>query len=484
MNAHKSSLTEILSALIFVCALVFLLLALFCVTNISAPQVAISVLALLLIYLFFRKFGVPRAFPVILLIASFCLYCAFAAALDNPVIQDFLRQYEAAESFMKGNASAFSTEYFGKYPYQIGWSLVESVLLAIWNSAACVKLFCCICVSLTVLLTYAIAKELTNDAAAATAGCGVALYPSVLLMPGSCSNQPLSTLLCFVGFYLIICRGKNRASFADVLGRVLAAGVLFAFAEMIRPDVIVIVLAGMLALIIKDFVAADGMRETILKRLTAAVSLFAAYKLTALFLTSAIVAAGLAATFDTDVMYKIALGTNLESGGAWSAEVFERIDEKKAAGLGASEAALAVVWENLDELSDPGALFSLVESKNQLLWWGSGFYFSTLNASGEVYDLFLHLDNSMLLIGIVLCLASVIGLLARRRECANGYMFLLLTLLATLAAYQIIEVQPRYFYTEFFVLFILAADGIEAISCFVSRCWGRLRASRRTEGER
>lgn len=172
--------------------------------------------------------------------------------------------------------------------------------------------------------------------------------------------------------------------------------------------------------------------------------------------------------------WKIAVGTNNASGGAWSKELVERSEAKIESGMTPSEAHWEMVRENTKDWQKN--VDTLVK-KNRILWWGDSTLFATVHlreAHPALAGFLLAFDRAWKVF-LLLGLLGSLALMARRERISAAERLLLLVFVGTFLAYQIIEVQPRYVYFCYIVMFAAAAPFFARLSEALPRFLTRLK---------
>lgn len=409
-----------------------------------------------------------RHYPIILFLSSLII-CLFAVVLfQNPPVSDFRTQYESALQYSAGNLSAYHTDYYLNWSWQTGWSLIESWLLSFWRSAACIKVFEAVCSSCMVVIAYQCATELFSRKTARFVSAALAFFPSFVLMCGVLSNQVLSALFCLLAIFVFI---TKKISFSKkwIIVRLFLCGTLLALAWFVRPDATVVLVALIPVVLISQSYSQwyEGV-ESILNRIFNLSVMLCAYLLVCSLLSFAVVASNLnpQGVSSHDPLIKLALGTNPDNSGSWSASLFERIQEKESSGMSYEDAELEVILENV---SDPVRNVEILIGKNHQFWWDfMGFTMVDQKETNPQLVAWLHsIDKSMVLCCFILSLLALWGFTKRGFSDLRYSIFPSLVVF-TVAAYQIVEAQPRYSYFILIIMFVLAGGGVEKIADFFS----------------
>lgn len=455
--------------------IVGLAFALLCGNGSVDFSVLVGVAAILFFVYWFLGRREYKYYPVFLFLGTFALCNIIIFVVQNPQVSDFQTQLESARSFMEGNWTAYHTPFYEIWPDQISYSLIEVLLLSICNKIAFVKIFEAACTAGIAVITYFCIREEFSQKTAQYSSAVLALFPTISFAVGSANNQMLSALLCMVALYLFVFARHRMESRKKLIVCYAICGLIVAVARFVRPDAVLVVVAMLIVIIFvsrgKDADLKGRRRANVIWKGFSALSLVAAYFIIGSIITLSLGAVGIMspeATGDRVIVNKLVMGTNSETSGAWSSDYIDRIEEKaENEGKSYQEAAMGIVVE---QVSPPNSVSALLIKKAQSLWWGSSLSFNLIEADPAVANWLAKFDKGIVFFLISL---SMVSLWARSRTRSedfvdNTFLVYSLILVMTILAYCILEVQPRYLYFGYIIMFIMAADGIRYIKARIS----------------
>lgn len=439
----------------------------------GADAVSLSVVAGVLIVLFGVALLVGKAderlFPRLLVPVSLLFYVAIVLVVNNAQVSDFESQIDSARAFMAGDWQAYHSTPLGpslyeNWPDQIGYSLVEVLLLSVCDSVTFLKCFQAACMSCILLLVFLLARELAGFRIAAFLSIALSVFPFFAFMVGSTTNQILSALLCLVAVYGF-CVARTRLSRpAACAGAYLACGVVVAIARFVRPDAVLV--AAALAIVALCLPARGRPRNSLIDRGARMAMVLGSYLLVGVLISTSLALSGImspAATGDRVTCNKLLMGTDIRTSGGWSKDYISN-NEQRAVDEGVSyqRAAIETVAERL---TSPSYAAALEIRKIQRLWWGDPFTFCLREVDQNIVSWLKSVDKSFV---FLLILANILALWRGLKKGGGGSLsdlrlFLYLLVAATIAAYLFIEVQPRYPYFAYIAMFVLAADGLSCL---------------------
>lgn len=464
---ENTAYISFIEKIVISCCVIFSLTAFICGVELEIlPLCGVGLSVFFLALLMMKK--ILKYFPLLLFLSSTTVYIIMTILVDNPPTSDFLMQLESAQGFVAGNIQVYTDPYYEMYPWQIGWSLIEVFLLGLWNSTYIIKIFQCLCASGILVLVYLLVSESNGKKIAQFTSVALACFPTFFIMTGILTNQVLSAFLYLLGLFLLFSKNipnKLRRSWMRVCG----ASLLFALGNFIRPDGIVVVVACIAAFLWSQQVSPYHKME-LSKAIKYGLGLTISYLLIGALLSYSLELTSLNPSGNTkaDTTWKFAIGTNNESSGTWSMAAVERVNEKIAHGLTRDEANLSVMMENI---SSPETNIETILKKNSYLWWGNSLTFGLINESSEqpyLYNLLYRIDKSFVVFCFAGCIVSFVFSLLKKRSGKVSASFPLIFFF-TCCAYQFIEVQPRYVYFCYIIMFIIAADGFSILANLLRR---------------
>ena len=414
------------------------------------------------ILLLCRRYLRPvKGFAVILFALRFALALCFILWLDSQPVQDFNTLYTAAAQLAQGSHAYLDNLYFFNWAYQSAFMAYEALVISLFGSSLLpLQLLNAGYLAMTNVLVYLIARRLTGERAAMTAGLLYALYPAPLFLAGVLTNQHLSVCLFYAGIYLLV-KQKELSPL-----RALGAGVLLALGNAMRPIGVIPLLAAVIWCVLRAL-RSRSPKELLHGALAAAGYFAVGAALTGLIVVSGINPEGLG---NNQPMWKFAVGLNQDSNGCWNAADYEAFlslptEEGHAAMTEAVKERLGVGIPKLAGLAVRKS--RVMWAANEDLYWGFGHLSPDQTALfplnwNQMQLLLGGLDKGVYLLAFALAL---FGLLSRLRQPEGCGRTLLLTLLVCgyYAVHLIVEVQVRYRYFLMPCIFVLGALAVEEL---------------------
>lgn len=415
------------------------------------------------ILLFCRRYLRPfKGFAFVLFALRFTLALCFILWLDSQPVQDFNTLYTAAGQLAQGSHAYLDNLYFFNWAYQSAFMAYEALVISLFGSSLLpLQLLNALFMATTNVLVYRIARALTNERAAMTAGLLYALYPAPLFLAGVLTNQHLSVCLFYTGIYLLV--KQRELSPLHALG----AGMLLAFGNVIRPIGVIPLLAAVIWYVLRT------LHSKCLRNLLHGVLVAVSYFVVGTALTGLIVVSGInpEGLGNNQPMWKFAVGLNQESSGCWNAADYDAFlslptREGHEAMTEAVKERLSVGIPKLAGLAWRKS--AVMWAANEDLYWGFGHLapdntalsFPIMLNWNQIQLLLGGLDKGVYLLAFALALAGLLCRLRRPEGCGRT---LLLTLLVCgyYAVHLIVEVQVRYRYFLMPCVFVLAALALE-----------------------
>lgn len=403
-----------------------------------------------------------RHFSLILFGGSLLFYIFVVIGFHTPQTNDFAVQIEAARNFMAGNAEAFHTEYFEKWPDLPNYAPIEVALLSICDADIFIQIFQAVCMSVTLLFVYKLLIMFVDFRVASISSMLLAFLPIFVLTVGSTTNQILSATLTLAAVYCFCYIRRGSFLLNRKIAGYVTCGILLAVARFVRPDAVLVEAALLIVLIVsRNERLGKGPSGKGYWKIAAISGLLLSYLLVGSMLTGGLYGSGVysdRATGENVTFNKLLSGTDLESRGRVSSYYITE-NEKRAERDGVSYNT-AVLETLLERAESPGYVLALEIEKAKTLWWNDPFthclYDSHPSTQEFAYD--VHKACTILLISV-----NLIALGARRakRRIPDVYLVALVVLALTFCAYALIEVQPRYLYFAHIVMLITGAPGLE-----------------------
>ncbi len=398
-----------------------------------------------------------KGFALVLFALRFALALFFILWLDSQPVQDFQTLYAAAGQLAQGSHAYLDNLYFFNWAYQSAFMAYEGLVISLFGpSLLPLQLLNGLYLATTNALVYLIARRLTSERAAMTAGVLYALYPAPLFLAGVLTNQHLSACLFYAGIYLLV-KEKELSP-----ARAVGAGILLALGNSMRPIGVIPLLAALIWCALRALTSIRW-RSLLHSALVAVSYVAVGAALTGLIVVSGINPEGLG---NNQPMWKFVVGLNQESSGCWNAADYDTFLSLPAEQ--AHEAMTQAVQERLG-VGLP-KLAGLAWRKNAVMWasnedlyWGFGhldpdgaaitFPF-TLNWN-RMQLLLGGLDKGVYLLAFALALVGLLGRLRKPERCGRTLLLTLL-LCGYCAVHLIVEVQVRYRYFLMPCIFLLA----------------------------
>lgn len=442
-----------------------------------------SGLALLLVFAAIwipYRFRIPHFLPI-LIVASTAVHLIAVFAVQPEPISDFLRMYEAAVQAANGDFSFQNTTYFFNWAYQTGFVLWEALLIKLFHSMMSLKIANALLLTGINCLIYLLARRFVDERAAQAASLLylVTIFPTLLCCV--LTNQHVSAFFLLLGLYVLTSGDKRAFS----LPRAIAAGVLLALGNIMRPEGIVIIaaLCGTAVFVAIMHRSLHGSRR-MLCGVAVSVIVYAVCLSAASWAVSA-TGSNTHGLTNNWPEWKFLVGFNSDTGGWFSEEDAHRfswaheIDTSPDVTAQVVEIEKQVIRERM--FTSPAKLAQLMLSKVHSLWITDrlGFPLGHINRPDYrvfgmkgtvVYQYFSSLDCTVYAFAMLFALLGAITLLRRGSKKQTFPAVLApMTVMASFAVFLLIEVQPRYVFLPQIFLYLTAAAGIAWLGKEVKR---------------
>lgn len=427
-----------------------------------------------------------KNYGAFLFMTSICLSVSVVVLFNGPQISDFYSQIEYARDFLRGNPLAFHVPFFEDWPDLLGYTLVETLLLCICDKVMFIKLFEAACTSAIVVVAYSCMRLLSREPFARIASLCLVLFPMFNVINCTANNQILSALLALlsVRVYMSIRAGLSSNS---VIFRLLTCGILLAWARFVRPDAVLVLLALCISCVYSIVQRREPLRSSAAKAVMVGLcAMLVSYFILPVGINGLLLDAGIKSPNEGNahvVINKLVIGTDPETDGGWSSTYGDKIQQKMAAeSMSYDEAGVAIVAERIVQ---PEQICSLVLGKSARLWWEDANSFALHDAPQNIRTLAFASDKTFVLLLLIgLSLSGVAFLRAKRlgfSDEADNLRMLLLIIALTMAAYLFIEVQARYMYFGYIILFIIGSNALEGMLLEINKRDGSRLLSRLLE---
>ncbi|HIS44096.1 MAG TPA: glycosyltransferase family 39 protein [Candidatus Scatomorpha merdigallinarum] len=399
---------------------------------------------------FLMRRGGEKALGIVVFLLAFALRAAYVLQADSVPASDFALEYDAALALANGDMSAFDTQYFTFWGYQIPFALYEALVIALGGGVTVLGLLNALWGALTALGVFVLAVRFAPRGAAFTAGALYALCPGAILLTPALTNQCIALFFFMLALWLYLGAGWQRA---------LLAGAALGFGNLMRSEAAMLWCALLAALVLTLTARSEPMKKALVRFAL----LIAGFVLITAAVRGGIALSGIApnGTGNSVPEWKLVLGLDTATLGRYdpNMEYLLYIED----GAQRQAAAMEAIRASLSSSED---LFGFFWEKAELFW--GGYEESWLGVVNEYIYPLRFWDRVFFIAAALLALAGCFGLRESREETiARGAVF------AMFCAYLLIEVQPRYRYFVWPFLLMLAAAGLGRLG----KAFERLRAS-------
>lgn len=421
-----------------------IVLAIFILIGNIRNGIALSLLALLLIYLFVKKIKIKR-FMLFLIIFSLVTKIVCIFIIKTEPVADFWIMYEAAEKMISGDYSFASSGYFLTWGYQLFHVFYEAFVLNIINSTYFLKILNCIYSTVITVMIYLITKKISNENAARISSLlySIALYP--LYFNTTIGNQQLGLMLMLIGIYIILFKENN-------IRNLIIAGIIIAISNLERSEGIVYILTIIIFFIIKN----KNLKEICKKSIVILLTYFIVLKGSSFILTST--GFNDIGFSNTNIYWKFYSGFNYDSNGKYSGndEGYFNLSKEKQKEVTIERISEINKWPKLfyEKIKINFLYGDLEETVNR----------RDINLPDEIKEAAV---NYMKLINEIIIVIAFIGMF-KNKKITPEIKFFEINLLIYFAVYLLIEVQIRYYFNPEVTIYILSSVGIERILNYIN----------------
>ncbi len=425
----------------------FLLYGCFCVASNARWDVRALLVAVFLpalAYAVARIAGRWRFGWLVPLLLAFSVRLLMLYVWPVTPISDFAETLELAQGVL--DPAKIPSYYTAVFPNLMPWVVYEALALRLFGGSAFALQIVNACASAgTCAFLYGIALSLTRDRRCALAASTLlALNPFSFFFVSVQSCQHIATFLTTAGLYLLLCPRIRRAWLRWLLG-----GTVIALSQLFRTEMAVVLIAALcygayrLVLLLGEGKGALRRAGTIL---LCGLLFFAGYFGVIRSADSVLLGKGLVkrSISSGTLSYKIAIGMNAETKGAWSREDAVYLLESAADADEREQLNRSVAASRLWATENWPELFSY---KTQELIGDYTDTWQMIYDRGEAYGRFSGQVLPLLTRGAMLGIQALacVGLFTVLRRGGKGPLLLFaVILLGFLLAFLIIEVQIRY----------------------------------------
>jgi 4-amino-4-deoxy-L-arabinose transferase-like glycosyltransferase len=280
-----------------------------------------SILTIGLIYGISKKVDKKKLLFAIVF-SGFVLRLIWALSTNSFPVSDFRTMYDAANSLLDGDTSAFKgLGYFGRFPHMMTYSLFLAQIIKIFgdNTLFIVKMLNVVLSTLSIILVYLICNSIFKDYKRTLLGAFfMAILPSsILYVPVYCSeNIAIPFYLASIYFFILVINNKKNSLFLILSGLLISIGHLF------RMIAYIVIIAYIMYILIYD-------NENLKIKLKNIVLLIAPFIIVFVVFSNILIAENITDRKLWDGsepnITSAVRGSNIQSGGSWNPEDAEFI---------------------------------------------------------------------------------------------------------------------------------------------------------------
>lgn len=431
-------------------------------------SILLTFLIFILLYLFNKKINeisIPSRkndsiksniiLSIILFVFSFAIRIFLLKLLDIMPESDFALLFKSSKQLSVGINELNNSSYFLTWAYQTGYVLYQAIILKIFNNTFSLSVLNCIYASISCVFIYLISNKIfKNKLSSFLASLLYCIGFFASAYCGVLTNQHLFSILILISIYLLVNNIDNIS-----LKNSITIAIILSFANIIRPEVIVYLLAIIIFMVlnIKN-------KNDIKKYLTNILSILIIYLI--IFQSASFIIQktkinqnGLS---NNNTLWKFVCGLDYSSMGQYSKNgelVFNDHDKE-----------IEYIKNNLK--MPLNNYLKLFYSKISLFWHHNDYNWVLQNNqinlfnknldNTELTKIFSFYDSIIYLFILLFLLVFLINIIFKK-EIKKEVILLMLMIIINFFVYLIIEVQPRYSYTIKILLYILSSGGISYI---------------------
>ncbi|PNQ85054.1 ArnT family glycosyltransferase [Paenibacillus polymyxa] len=415
------------------------------------------IISFLMIYKLLNFFS-QREFIIVLLMFCFFLRVTWILSFKTPLESDFKIMFEGALQAATGDFRFTELPYFLSYPYQLGYTLYQSLVIQVFGQTAFViKLLNVVYSCGTALMIYLIVSILFNEKAGRIGGMIYAINIPNIVLSSVLTNQHLASFVFYLSFYLIISNYSKKRYSGIVIGSLLSLG------NIIRPVGPVLLIAIILYYLISKILKKENfsIRNTL--------CILSSYFIIHAILSYALILSGVTnySLENRDPLWKFVTGLNAETVGMYSSSDSELLG-KYSLGNVRNEKSLEVIKERL---LNNHHLFLLFSKKYSLMWGeeDTALYWSLNQLNEKKVNLILsNIDRIIYMSSFVFAIIASIFIILRK-NIKLDIMLVQFFVIGYILIHLIIEVQTRYRYEIIPSFTILEAIGIGLTGQYIKK---------------
>ena len=404
---------------------------------------------LFLLYIFYKKDNIKN-YTLFLFLVAFIIRIISIFVLKVEIADDFKTMYEASLSLLKGNIDFMNQSYFHTYPFQLGLTLYQAILLKIWNSTILLKIMNSLFTSFIVVFIYKIIKVFMEEKTARVISFSYLFYLYPIYLNSVLTNQHIPAFLMLVIIYFILTK-------EDTIKYAIIIGLLLGVANFFRTESIILLLGIIIYKVI--FMNKESLKKIVVFLLILSCTYFLFTNTTSYLLKiSPLYKNNTQEEGNNSTYWKFYCGLSVESNGLYNDKdvetYFNSSDEKQ------------VLIERINK--DKWKFPLLFLKKEVILWTQTNYDLRITNFSGLFYTLIQYFNQGFL--NIVMYLL-VFSLFPRKEEEKKEIIFIKILIGLYYFVYFFIEISPRYAYNLHMLVFLLLGIGLERI---LNRKWRKV----------
>lgn len=372
---------------------------------------------------------------LLLLIFSFILRLIIVLVINTPVISDFKTMLEASRELLQGETSYKTSPYFLTWAYQMGHVIYQTLLLSIINNITFLKIVNALITTATIAVLYKIGEYLTNKKIALITSFIYSIFLFPLLLNTVLTNQFLPMLLVLTAIYLLI---KNKQ---EKLSIFIIIGLLLSISNTLRSEGIVII-TGIVFYMLYQIITSSKKK----KKALATILIVLTYFITNITSSTILQVTNISPNGleNKNPAWKFITGLNIETSG-----MYNEIDATKYA-YHPKKANQELEKRIKEDFTSYPVLFL---KKIKILWINSDLYW-TFPTKTTKELLPLNIINSFFIyFFLILSILSLITIFKKKYK--KEQILIYSILFFYFCAYLLIEVMPRYAYSQQLFLVLL-----------------------------
>jgi len=379
-----------------------------------------------------------------ILLIAFLIRVIWIISISTPLSQDYLQLYKASTQLASGDTNIANTNYYIYFaPYMLGFVLYETSIIKLFGSSIfLLKLLNCIFSVLTIYFISKTTQKLFGIKASIISAIIMTVYVPNIAAVSVLTNDILAVCFFMFAFMLLTIKPLNFKN------GIFAGAAIFA-GNFIRPLSSIILIAIILYVLFIKFPIAKNKKSI----LTGLATLLLTFSIFSIGTDKLLVKSGLSqqSTISTNMNWKLALGLNSKTNGAWNLKDYQYVTSVKSPKERNKKAGKLVKQRT----KSPKTIFTLFIRKFAIMWGDIDTMISWGTQKTGI---------PKILIGLLCVIQKVmymcITLLALKSICSKktaAAQFLVILLIGYILIHLGIEIQTRYHYFAMPLFIILAA---------------------------